>query len=233
MRVRCWGLSVAGTRAENQDAVAFTGFDVAKDGELLHAESDAGTGVCLALLADGVGGSADGRRAARTVLGDLQGLRLEDASEATVGRVIADVAVRLSLGARGPGSATTTLAGIAFGTGLATVFNVGDSRVYSLRPGTPRQLTVDHRSRTDSRAISRFLGGSPAHATPTISSANLVPGSWFALASDGLYAYVSLSDLEGLDLSNPQSACAGLVTKALAAGSHDNVSIILVSVGLA
>ncbi|HEX7929337.1 MAG TPA: hypothetical protein VF470_00305 [Sphingomicrobium sp.] len=57
-----------------------------------------------------------------------------------------------------------------------------------------------------------------------------MPDTWFALASDGLYAYVSLAELEGLDLSDPRSACEGLVSRALAAGSRDNVSIMLVSV---
>jgi len=231
MRVRCWGRTEAGRRSENQDAIAFTGVGVALDGELLEAEVDVCSDIHLALLADGVGGSADGRWAAHTALSYLHSVSLPDAREATVSAAIADAARCVAARSNGPGSSATTLAGLALGDGFATVFHVGDSRVYSLSPGPLRQLTADHRSRTDSRAISRFLGGSPAHALPSVSSARLLSGSWFLLASDGVYAFVGVPTLGSLDLSDPGKVCEGLIKEALAAGSDDNLSVLLVAVG--
>lgn len=231
MRVRFWARTDAGRRPENQDAVAFTNFGVGTDGEPLECHGDTNSGVCLALLADGVGGSADGRWAARTALEHLLAMRLADASEAAVAAAISDAAARLSLQSRGPGSAATTLAGVALNGEVATIFNVGDSRVYSLAPGRLRQLTVDHRSRTNSRAISRFLGGSLAHATPNITTARLISGSWFLLLSDGVYSFMSPSDFAAIDISDPQQACSSLVRSALAGGSEDNLTAALVAVG--
>ena len=226
--LRCWGLTERGPRRENQDAIAFTGTDAIEDGRVVEWAWPLNDGVALALLADGVGGSSDGRWAARTAVAHLAGRRIGANRRAEVEAAIRDSSEGVATRGRGPGSPTTTLAGLAFGDGSILAFNVGDTRIYSIGNGeSPRQVSVDHRSRTDSRSISRFLGGLPAHATPSISEVQLSRGAAYLVCTDGLYAFVPEQELLLACSADPAAALVALVTSALDRGSNDNASAVL------
>ena len=126
----------------------------------------------------------------------------------------------------------------------AIVGHVGDSRVYRRRAGVLEQLTVDHSlwaelvaSGTDpgrwddfpyKNVVTRALGTTTSE--PEVRRLDVAAGDTFLLCSDGL--------TEGLDaahilahLAEPaEPACRALVDAAYAAGSHDNISAIVVRV---
>lgn len=110
----------------------------------------------------------------------------------------------------------------------AHVFHVGDSRVYRIRASKLEQLTRDHRT-TDSAQrsyLSNALGIAPvlqcdSHTVP------VEKGDTFLLATDGVYEFVSDSDVcELLDAyaQDLDTAASELVARALANGSDDNLT---------
>lgn len=121
---------------------------------------------------------------------------------------------------------------------LAHFFHIGDSRIYILRRDddgdhTLQRLTQDH---------SRNAGGGQSYLTRAIGMDNHLPldygkqvlqeGDRLLLCSDGLSDFVDEAQLlqslrDSVDL---QQSCRDLFDKALAQGSDDNVSLVLVTV---
>ena len=146
----------------------------------------------------------------------------------------------------------TTLTGIGVvgseqGEQLA-VFNVGDSRVYRLTGGQLGQLTVDHsavqelvdagrltaeaaRSHPRRNVVTRSLGSNPGPA-PDVWLVQPVPGDRYLVCSDGLTGEVEDSVIAELlsTIPDPQAAADQLVRRALAAGGHDNVTVVVLDV---
>ena len=209
----------------------------------------------LVLVADGMGGHACGDVAsALTVtafepLGTRSCLHADDVTEAVDRANQAIVSEALAHPEKaGMG---TTVTGVAVvdeaGAPHWLVFNIGDSRVYRIEGGVARQLTVDHSevaelvaagriTPDDARVhplrnvITRSLGMSP----PPVADTWLVPvepGDLFLVCSDGLTN--ELDDAEIAELvtrsGDIEAAAAALVEAALAAGGHDNVTVILAS----
>jgi len=206
------------------------------------------------LVADGMGGHAAGDVASRLAvaafagLGGAERLKVEDAlaAVARANRAILDSA-REDRSRAGMG---TTLAGLAVvaaaGSEHWMAFNIGDSRVYRLSADGLRQLTADHsevaelvatgrmspeEARTYPRrhVVTRSLGTEPPPETdcwvfPPEASER------FIVCSDGLTG--ELSDLEigtaAREIVDPQSLAQALVDRAVAAGGHDNVTVVVV-----
>ncbi|HST47465.1 Stp1/IreP family PP2C-type Ser/Thr phosphatase [Jatrophihabitans sp.] len=210
----------------------------------------------LFVVADGMGGHAAGEVASQLAvaefarLAEQQGVSSDDLAE-TVQRANEHI---LSAGAErgdryGMG---TTLTGIgvvsaADGEQLA-VFNVGDSRVYRLSDGRLDQLTVDHsavqelvdagritpqaaRSHPRRNVVTRSLGSQPSPA-PDVWLVPPVAGDRFLVCSDGLTGELedpAIAELLGSS-DDPQAAADELVRQALAAGGHDNVTVVVLDV---
>jgi protein phosphatase len=141
----------------------------------------------------------------------------------------------------------TTIAGVKIHDGEASVFNVGDSRVYRVRGGEIAQLTTDHswvneqlqrRMITEEEArthrwknvITRALGNK-ANIDVDLTTIPVEDGDVLILCTDGLSGLVPdetiLATLteDGADLTN---ACTDLIAQANAAGGHDNITVIVV-----
>jgi len=146
----------------------------------------------------------------------------------------------------------TTLTGVGVvsttdGEQLA-VFNVGDSRVYRFSDGRLDQLTVDHsavqelvdagrltpqaaRSHPRRNVVTRSLGSQPSPA-PDVWLVPPVAGDRFLVCSDGLTGELddpAIAELLGAS-PDPQAAADELVRQALAAGGHDNVTVVVLDV---
>ena len=205
------------------------------------------------LVADGLGGHEAGEVASGIVaeelarLGGREALAVQDVTEA-----IGAAGARVH-GLTGPGggalNAGTTATGIAEvvheGRPAWLVFNVGDSRVYRLGERL-EQLSVDHslvqelvddgmlsaeqaRHHPQRNVITRALGG-VERSDPDLHLVAPAPGTRWLLCSDGLTNELS-DDEVALVLrgeGDPQGAADQLVRKALEAGGHDNVTVVVV-----
>lgn len=125
------------------------------------------------------------------------------------------------------------------------VASVGDSRVYVIRDGQTTQITDDHtwvnaRVRegvmTHEEAahsamrhvLDRALGTRPGVDVDVWPGQPLSPGDVLLLCSDGLYGVLSDEHIARMTTAYPaQQAAETLVRQALAAHTHDNVSVVV------
>lgn len=114
---------------------------------------------------------------------------------------------------------------------LLTLANVGDSRAYLLRDGKARQLTTDDVwSGVFGRTLTQAIGASEA-VDPEVIEVELEVGDRLLLCTDGLTDELTtdrISDL--MATSDLDEAGQGLVEAALAAGGHDNVTVVLAEI---
>ena len=138
----------------------------------------------------------------------------------------------------------TTLTALWFSDHYVYIGHVGDSRAYLLREGKLQQMTSDH-SLVAELVRSCVLTPEQAEGHPmrnvitravgteeTVDVDLLVEerqaGDLWLVCSDGLYGMVSDSAMEAiLTVNTPKAASKLLVDAALAAGGHDNVTVVL------
>lgn len=207
------------------------------------------------LVADGMGGHRDGRQASTRVVAAFSAfagrewLAVEDIRAAI--DQASERIQELADGRRRPGS---TLAGVALtkqdDLACWLVFNIGDSRVYRLAGERVEQITVDHShvqelvdsgelSPEDARVhgerniVTRALGAGMPGA-PRVDQWLLMvePGERLMICTDGLSGILTdqLIAATLIVADDPQDACDRLVRTALAAGSRDNVTAVVVEV---
>ena len=205
------------------------------------------------VVADGMGGHAAGEVAARLAIEQFADLADADAVDPDGVRaaVAAANAAILAWSDEHPETAGmgTTVTGVCLGRNDGRpawiAFNVGDSRVYRIADGALAQVSTDHsevqelldggalspeqaKSYVRRNVVTRSLGSDPA-PEPDVWVLPIVPGERFLVCSDGLSGELDddqIADLLGA--SDPQQAAEQLLTAAVEAGGHDNVSIIVV-----
>ncbi len=216
-------------------------------------------GVPVFAVADGMGGHAAGEVASAITIERLRELTSHDplspdelrrAIEAANDEVIATSSSSKAM--RGMG---TTLVGLALVEGEGgqhwMAFNVGDSRLYRFAGGRLAQVSRDHsevQELIDEGAISESQARrSPIRnvVTRAIGTDKAVdvdywlldpePGERFMLCSDGLTGELTDDQIAVTLLAapDPEVAANRLVGQALAAGGHDNVTVIVIDVLLA
>lgn len=218
------------------------------------------TAATLVLVADGMGGHVGGREASqraaqamvRLIPGDT-GVEPAEVADAlrTVNKEVFD-AMADDPTLKGMG---TTVAGLVVMADQIVWFNVGDSRVYSVRPEFLRQLSVDDVPAWQGEGgsqITQALGGADAYLEidPHVGSEATRPGRRYLLCSDGLTDVVSLEDIERALIERASierdlikrdlierafwdadhSFVGKLLDSTLAAGAPDNVSIVLATI---
>ncbi|MDP2274702.1 MAG: protein phosphatase 2C domain-containing protein [Archangium sp.] len=160
----------------------------------------------------------------------------------------ASAAAHLEIAGRRTGTlsqmGSTVVAALLRGDKL-TVMHCGDSRIYRLRGGEVKALTRDHSVWAEMEAaglageragfawknqITRALG-LDGHSMPDVVTLELKRGDVYLLCSDGLYDPLRPERLAaGLTLE-PEAACRDLVSAAFEAGSHDNITAVVVRCG--
>ncbi len=135
---------------------------------------------------------------------------------------------------------------------LATIVNIGDSRIYMLRNNNIEQLSVDHtRAQQMVEAGIISIEESEQHALKHVLTQHLgVPpneyviepyiykyigiqnGDVFLLCSDGLTEMLSVGEIETIlkRNENTKAIAEELVDKSLKAGGKDNISVIVVKI---
>jgi serine/threonine protein phosphatase PrpC len=129
------------------------------------------------------------------------------------------------------------------------VANVGDSRIYVMRHGRLRQVTIDHsfvqelvaegaitrdEARTHPRRniVTRALGIEPAVRVDSWTMP-IIRGDRFVLCSDGLVDEVPddvIAEVLAAHRDDAQAAADALVAAANAAGGRDNISVVVLDV---
>lgn len=205
----------------------------------------------LFAVCDGMGGHAAGEVASGIAVQTIAEHAPEHADEILLGAAVeaANNAVLegAATGVGKPGMGCTATCALIENNQMC-IAHVGDSRIYLLHAGTLVRITHDHsyveelvdageitadeaRIHPSRSIITRALGSDPDmyadHFTLDVST-----GDRIILCSDGLSSMVSDKDIEELAISNvtPQAAADTLVSAALTAGGHDNVTVIVVDV---
>jgi len=206
------------------------------------------------VVADGMGGHAAGEVASAIAVGEFRALaekpelRTEEIAEAIAraNQQILDSGTKHDT-RKGMG---TTLAGLgvvrAGGSAHWAVFNVGDSRVYHYVHGELHQVSVDHsevqelisagyitpeeaKTHPDRNVVTRSLGTDPA-PVPDIWVFPPVAGERFLICSDGLPRELEDGEIEQIlhRETIAQEAANALVTRAVEAGGHDNITVVVI-----
>lgn len=246
MEIRCSASSHVGRRRNNEDAHVL--------------RPDLG----LVAVADGMGGYEGGEVASRLVaealvelfericcdpdatwphaprpsiepLVDLVGVGLQQAHLVVQGRRHG-VLARMG----------STAAVVAWSGPYLAIGHVGDSRVYRLRDGVLRTLTVDHSVAEEARRagmeedavesagfrhmLTRAVG-MPGELGAEVVADRLQPGDVLLLCSDGVWEPLHAEEIAAeLERPCPDEAAQALVAAAYAAGSSDNLTAVVVRV---
>ncbi len=214
-----------GTRTHNED---FAG-----------ALREPGRGL-VAAIADGVSSGGRGREAAQTtVMGLLADFFAAPPTWETtvvfdrlVGAQNAWLAAHNGRAGKGGEVAMTTLTALALEGHGVTIAHVGDTRAWRLRGDELLQLTHDHRFESIDFAsrLTRAIGLDDA-VRIDYAQGELQVGDTFLLSTDGVHGVLGGERLAALlRVGEAQAASEALVDAALAAGSHDNASALVIRV---
>jgi serine/threonine protein phosphatase PrpC len=224
LQVAAGHASRTGPRDHNED---FCGY-VTPAGSALASK-----GVLLA-VADGVSGSSGGRESAeyavRGLLGDYYATPDTWTVTHALDRVINAVNQWLVSQARGHDGLQTTLSALVLRGRWFHVAHVGDSRIYLLRGGRLRRLTVDHVwDRPEMQHVLTRALGLDGRLLLDHGEEALEPGDRFALVSDGVWEPLGDRELERLLAAepDPEKAAMTLVDEALARGGQDNATAVV------
>ena len=226
--------SLTGLRERNED---FVGMVTPTDPEL-------STKGLMAAVADGVSSNEGGREASeytvRGLLADYYATpdtwEISTALERVVSAINSWVQSQGAARRELAGMATTLTALVLRGRMYYTA-HVGDSRCYLLRNGTLQRLTQDHVwERPEMQHVLTRAIGLDSRIAIDHGMGELQVGDLFLLASDGVWSALSEYDITALltDVARgqqpAQDAAQAICDRALAAGSKDNASAIVLRV---
>jgi serine/threonine protein phosphatase PrpC len=194
----------------------------------------------LAAIADGMGGGPGGRLAAETtVRGFIDGY-LSLPGTLGVDRAAARslAAMNRWVFAQGRQDAqlrnmATTLSALLLRGRHAHVVHVGDTRIYRLRDSRLQRLTEDHaHTHPDMRHVLYRAVGLEDTVRADYARHDLKPHDRFLLCSDGVHGVLAEERLRQLlaERAAPEEGARRIVEAALAAGSQDNATALVLDV---
>jgi serine/threonine protein phosphatase PrpC len=182
-----------------------------------------------ALLADGLGGHVAGEVASALAIEVIRPVMPQLRTDDDVHRAVnaADTAIFMAMDMRpelrGMG---TTIAGVVLRPDATITFNAGDSRIYALEHGSLTQTSID--DATKGGALLQCLGGYQEPVPIHVHVQRFGPEAAVLLCSDGLTNMLSDDEIASVLASDPDNPASHLVEAGLAAGGHDNVSVIFI-----
>ena len=222
--------SLTGPRPRNEDYV----------GVVTPLAEQLSTKGALVAVADGVSGNAGGGEAAemtvRTVSADYYAAPDTWQPLAALDKVLTAAnrwVISQANANRDMAGMATTLSVLILRGQRYYIAHVGDTRIYLLRDGVLKQLTTDHVwDRPDMRHVLKRAVGLDAHLAVDYAEGTLQQGDLFAMMSDGVWDVLGEKAIhEGLGkFDNPQMICNHLTKLAIAQGSQDNSTAIIVKV---
>lgn len=216
-----------------------------------HNEDSLTVAPPLYVVCDGMGGHAAGEVASEIAINTITSRAPEHPDAAALGQAVEEANLAIIRAARKgegrEGMGTTCTAAMLEGERLV-IAQVGDSRAYLLHKGHLQQITRDHslvadlvesgritpaQAKTHPKRsyITRALGSDP-RTEPDLYEINVKAGDRLLLCSDGLSTMLEDEEIRDIlrEFSDPQVCASELVEEALAAGGHDNVTVIVVDV---
>lgn len=205
----------------------------------------------LYVVCDGMGGHAAGEVASEIAVNVIADRTPATPDAAALGQAVEEAnlaiiqAAREGVGRAGMGCTCTAA---MLENERLVVAQVGDSRAYLLHGGVLQQITRDHSLMADfieagqitpeearvhpqRSVITRALGSDP-RTQPDLFEINVSTGDRLLICSDGLTSMIEDYEIEDIlnRTPDPQIAASKLVNAAVAAGGHDNVTVIVVNV---
>jgi serine/threonine protein phosphatase PrpC/predicted Ser/Thr protein kinase len=234
LRVSVGGKSVAGVKPENQDAFA---------AHIPQATSASLKGA-VACIADGVSSSEQAALASQTAVTTFISDYLSTPETWDVKTSVSRVLSSLNAWLYQQGHSVlvpqagwvTTFSAMIIKSSTLYCFHVGDSRIYRLRDGQLDQLTRDHSMATRGGGVilTRALG-MDSHLEVDCFQEAVKEGDLYLLTTDGVHEWLKLSERLAELPAAPGSrvlekTAHAFVEAALAAGSQDNLSCLMVRV---
>lgn len=205
----------------------------------------------LYVVCDGMGGHAAGEVASEIAVNVIADRAPATPDATALGQAVEEAnlaiiqAAREGVGRAGMGCTCTAA---MLENERLVVAQVGDSRAYLLHGGVLQQITRDHSLMADfieagqitpeearvhpqRSVITRALGSDP-RTQPDLFEINVSTGDRLLICSDGLTSMIEDYEIEDIlnRTPDPQIAASKLVNAAVAAGGHDNVTVIVVNV---
>ena len=205
----------------------------------------------LFAVCDGMGGHAAGEVASGIAVRTISDKAPQHADDILLGAAVESANAAVLEGAldgTGKPGMGCTASCVLLEKNRMAIAHVGDSRVYLLHAGTLVRVTHDHsyveelvdageitadeaRLHPSRSIITRALGSDPDMYADHF-ALDIAQGDRIIVCSDGLSSMVSDKTIEELAVSSvtPQAAADTLVSAALTAGGHDNVTVIVIDV---
>ena len=202
----------------------------------------------LFVVADGMGGHAAGEVASEIAVKTIGELAPSTADAEALGRAVEQAnrdIINAAIAGEGREGMGTTVTAAVLERNKLVIAQVGDSRAYLLHNGELTQLTRDHslmanmieagqitpeqaRFHPNRSVITRALGNDP-DTVADLYEINVEDGDRLLLCSDGLYTMIDDDEIAAVmrRMSDPQRCASTLVNGAIAAGGHDNVTVIV------
>jgi serine/threonine protein phosphatase PrpC len=230
LQTRVGFVSETGKRVGNEDFVA------ARDGNgQARAVTDA-----LAAIADGMGGGPGGRLAAETTVRGFVDAYYSLPVTLGVDRAAARALTSMNRWVHSQGrqderlrDMATTFSALILRGRQAHVVHVGDTRIYRLREHSLQRLTTDHTHRhPDMQHVLLRAVGLEDTVRADFATHDVRLHDRFLLCSDGVHSVLADNRMrEILDKrASPQESAGQLVEAALAAGSQDNATALVLDV---
>ncbi len=222
--------SLTGPRERNED---FVGIVSPTGDERVHKGY-------LTAIADGVSGNSGGREAAefcvRGLITDFYATPDTWEPLVALDRVLQPLnrwVLSQAQNRRELGGMATTLTALLLRGRCYYFAHVGDTRIYLWRNAKLTRLTTDHVwDRPDMNHVLTRGIGLDTRLTPDYGNGALEKNDRFLLVCDGVWSALAQKEIEVLlaASSNPDLTAGALCQAALAAGSQDNVSAIVVHI---
>ncbi|NVK43621.1 MAG: bifunctional protein-serine/threonine kinase/phosphatase [Oceanospirillaceae bacterium] len=230
LKVRFGGQSVSGVKPANQDAFAAHNPD----------DQTARLKGAVAVVADGVSSCEDSHIASQTAvtsfISDYLSTPDSWSTRHAAARVISSLNSWLfQQNASRQGrddSMLCTFSATIIKSNTLHCFHVGDSRIWHLRDGELEQLTRDHVHVERGRNYLSRAFGADQHLEVDYRQQELLAGDRILLTTDGIHEHLNRQTIaETLNGSpDPVDACSKLINSALAAGSDDNLTALLIEI---
>jgi serine/threonine protein phosphatase PrpC len=197
-------------------------------------------------VADGIGGMSDGDVASRMTCDALGNVVIAADLDQQVEGIVSQLTEvnsylrRAAVREVNPVQSGSTVVTVVIRQQRFAALWAGDSRVYRLRGGVLSQLTRDHVfeaeepseepavTTPESQAITRAVGGED-ELIPDSVRGEVSAGDRFLLCTDGLYRTLDEGTLTSiLAAQEPAATSKELVTQAIARGSTDNVTALVI-----
>lgn len=233
--------SEAGVKPENEDAIGIR----IPEGPLLSNKG------AVAIIADGVSAAEAGKEASETCVRNFLYDYYSTPETWGVKKSTTKVLTALNRWLYGQGrhfidagkGYVSTLSCIIFKSQTATIFHVGDSRIYRLRGNEFEQLTRDHTTYiSDSQSYLARAMGLDVNLDVDCRVLDVEAGDLFLLSTDGIHDFVKSKDLRAVmeaahahqskdpEHNSLEDYCQQLIEFALENNSNDNLSCQLVRV---